>query len=263
MGNSTGNFYEYWDTIYAHPRLQGAFIWDWVDQGLTKTDAESGAKYWAYGGDFGDIPNDDNFCINGLVYPDRTVHPGIFEVRGVYCPVALEPIDAAAGRFTLINRYEFTNLEGHVVLKWRVTTDGSVVKQGEQTTPGVAPHTSTEIVIGDLRDLRDLRANAETLLTIFITLAQADEFRAAGHVMGVWQGNVSAQATARKTVVPSVKHMLREASLLDCLTCCLPTARAAVPPINVVYRGDTVLLQGGGSEGVPPFEYIFGRWATL
>jgi beta-galactosidase len=80
MGNSLGNFSDYWQVFRGHPRLQGGFIWDWVDQGLTKLSAE-GEEYWAYGGDFGERVNDRQFCINGLVFPDRSSHPALYEAK--------------------------------------------------------------------------------------------------------------------------------------------------------------------------------------
>ena len=80
MGNSLGSFIKYWQAFRDNPRLQGGFIWDWVDQGITKTDAK-GKPYWGYGGDFGDEINDRQFCINGLVFPDRTLHPSLNEVK--------------------------------------------------------------------------------------------------------------------------------------------------------------------------------------
>ena len=85
MGNSMGNLQEYWDVIYADSSIAGAAIWDWVDQGIAKE--ENGIKYWAYGGDFGDYPNDGNFNINGLVGPDRKPHPHYYEVQHVYQPL--------------------------------------------------------------------------------------------------------------------------------------------------------------------------------
>ena len=78
MGNSPGNLKEYWEIIEAYPRLRGGFVWDWVDQGLRRT-ASSGETYFAYGGDFGDDPSDKSFCINGMIFPDRTVHPALWE----------------------------------------------------------------------------------------------------------------------------------------------------------------------------------------
>lgn len=76
MGNSSGNIHEYWEAIDSTFGLQGGFIWDWVDQALIKENTD-GSKFWAYGGDFGDVPNDLNFCLNGLVWPDRTPHPAL------------------------------------------------------------------------------------------------------------------------------------------------------------------------------------------
>ena len=86
MGNSNGCLKEYWDAFRSCPGSQGGFIWDWIDQGLVKHD-ENGVKYWGYGGDFADEVNDANFCINGLVYPDRTPHPGMEEVRWCQRPL--------------------------------------------------------------------------------------------------------------------------------------------------------------------------------
>ena len=85
MGNSNGNFQEYWDFVESHPQLQGGFIWDWVDQGLVKTN-ENGETFYGYGGDFepAGTKNDNNFCLNGVVDPDRTPHPGLYEVKKSY-----------------------------------------------------------------------------------------------------------------------------------------------------------------------------------
>lgn len=105
MGNSGGNLTEYWDIIYADPSIAGAAIWDWVDQGIAKPIDGSALKYkggglklengefWAYGGDFGDMPNDGNFVINGMLAPDRTPHPHYYEVKHVYQPVRFEMLD--------------------------------------------------------------------------------------------------------------------------------------------------------------------------
>ena len=116
MGNSCGGLQNYWDTIYKYPQLQGGCIWDWVDQGLLMKDAQ-GKEYFAYGGDFGEnIPSDGNFCINGLVGPDRQPHPQLAEVRKVYQPVKIEMIDPDSLRFRIINRFDFSNLEEYTLL---------------------------------------------------------------------------------------------------------------------------------------------------
>ena len=106
MGNSMGNFQEYWDVIYNDSSICGAAIWDWVDQGLLKKD-DNVFEYWAYGGDFGDKPNDGAFCINGLVAPDRKPHPHYYEVQHVYQP--LQFVREADGTISIINRDSFTD----------------------------------------------------------------------------------------------------------------------------------------------------------
>ncbi|MHC4425150.1 MAG: glycoside hydrolase family 2 TIM barrel-domain containing protein, partial [Planctomycetota bacterium] len=109
MGNSVGNLKEYWDAIRSHKRLIGGFIWDWADQGLRKTD-EAGKEFWAYGGDYGDNPNDGNFCCNGLVQPDRRPNPSLYEVKKVYQRISVTPIESPADSVRIRNEYDFTNL---------------------------------------------------------------------------------------------------------------------------------------------------------
>lgn len=122
MGNSCGGLSNYWDTIYKYPQLQGGCIWDWVDQGLLTKDAQ-GREFYAYGGDFGEnMPSDGNFCINGLVDPDRKPHPQLAEVRKVYQPVKIEMVDPEGLRFRIINRFDFSNLEEYTLL-YRLRTD--------------------------------------------------------------------------------------------------------------------------------------------
>jgi beta-galactosidase len=111
MGNSNGNFKEYWDVIRGSKNMQGGCIWDWVDQGLLTTN-KAGKKYWGYGGDFGseNFTNDENFCANGVVAADRTPHPGLYEVKKVYQSILFEAVDIRAGKFAVKNEYNFTSL---------------------------------------------------------------------------------------------------------------------------------------------------------
>jgi beta-galactosidase len=145
MGNSTGNLQEYWDVIGKYPKLQGAFVWDWVDQGILQTDS-TGEKYWAYGGDFGDegIPSDGNFCINGLTWPDRTGKPGLSEVKKVYQYIGFEPVDLEKGMIRIINKYDFTSLS-KFVFDWEVVSDGAVVQSGKVSLPDGKPRSSTNV----------------------------------------------------------------------------------------------------------------------
>ncbi len=114
MGNSTGSLDWQWKYIYAHPHLQGGFIWDWVDQGLYDKE-----RVWTYGGDYGEnAPSDGNFNCNGIVNPDRDPHPGYYEVKHVYQDVSITPVDAEKGLFQIFNRHYFTDLSPYSVTYW-------------------------------------------------------------------------------------------------------------------------------------------------
>ncbi|MDZ7738021.1 MAG: glycoside hydrolase family 2 TIM barrel-domain containing protein [Bacteroidales bacterium] len=130
MGNSVGNLQDYWDVIEEYPILQGGFIWDWVDQGLLKEN-EEGEEFWAYGGDFGPegVPSDGIFCINGLVWPDRSAHPALEEVKKVYQYAGFEMHDAERGILLVENKYAFTGLD-RFILRWELLKDGEVVGIG-------------------------------------------------------------------------------------------------------------------------------------
>jgi beta-galactosidase len=142
MGNSTGNFQDYWDLIEKYDQLQGGFIWDWVDQGFIKTN-ERGEKYWAYGGDWGpaDTPSDRNFMCNGLVSPDRSLHPAIWEVKKVYQYIKIKPVTLTMNKFEIKNKYDFINLNKFNI-QWEVLGDGKILANGVIEKPDVAPHAS-------------------------------------------------------------------------------------------------------------------------
>jgi beta-galactosidase len=128
MGNSVGNLKDYWDAIEEYPRLQGAFIWDWVDQGLRQK-TEEGIEWYAYGGDFGESVTDGNFCINGLVFPDRRVQPELFEVKKIYQFVKIDSIDLLNGKIKITNNYDFLNLNNFEMF-WNIVSDGKILQQG-------------------------------------------------------------------------------------------------------------------------------------
>ncbi len=135
MGNSTGNLAEYWDLIRATRRLAGGFIWDWVDQGLRRrgTPEDPEREWWAYGGDFGDEPNDAAFCCNGLVSPDREPHPALAEVKHHYSPIGIS--GSRPDEVVIENRHQFLDL-GVYRFDWHLETDGYVVQSGT-VDPGV------------------------------------------------------------------------------------------------------------------------------
>ena len=144
MGNSNGNFQEYWDIIRSSKHMQGGFIWDWVDQGI-KTKDVNGSTFWAYGGDLGSyhVHNDENFNSNGLIAANRTVHPGLYEVKKVYQNIIFSGTEASRGKFTVENGFDFTNLDQYD-FAWELTSNGKVVKQGTFQV-SLAPHQKKEI----------------------------------------------------------------------------------------------------------------------
>jgi beta-galactosidase len=179
MGNSVGNFADYWALIDAYPKLQGGFIWDWVDQGLFKV-TRAGDTIWAYGGDFGppDTPSDGNFLINGLVQPDRTPNPHYAEVKAVYQWVRSESLDAVAGRVRIFNRYQFRDLS-HLELHWALREDGAIIAQGAAPMPEVAAQASAELRL-PLPAVERVEG-AEYVLEVRYLRREADDLLPAGH----------------------------------------------------------------------------------
>jgi len=182
MGNSVGNLKEYWDAIESYHGLQGGFIWDWIDQGLTKID-EKGNEYWAYGGDFGDTINDRNFCINGLVFPDRTPHPSLIEYKKLIQPVAVRAVDLLQGQVEIVNKFDFSTLE-ELLVTWELAVDGEVQQQGTLPTLKTLPGKSTLVTLPFTPP--ELFPGAEAFLTLHFTLKENELWADSGHEVG-WE----------------------------------------------------------------------------
>ncbi|WP_290541143.1 glycoside hydrolase family 2 TIM barrel-domain containing protein [Alistipes sp.] len=147
MGNSTGGLNDYWTLIRRHRRLLGGHIWDWIDQGIERRDA-SGRICWAYGGDFepeGEV-HDGNFCINGLLAPDRTVKPAMYECKHVFQPIAFESVDPAQGRIRVVNRNFFSSTNVYDY-KWELRDESHVLQCGTLTVPPTAAGESVAVSV--------------------------------------------------------------------------------------------------------------------
>ena len=129
MGNGPGNPEEYWQLIYAQPRLMGGCVWEWCDHGLLMGETETGLPKYGYGGDFGGYDEDHNFCVDGLVFPDRQPHVGLKELAQVYRPVRVE--QKTADTFVLRNMRAFTAAEEDLLCRYELTVNGDVVREGE------------------------------------------------------------------------------------------------------------------------------------
>ncbi|XP_024516608.1 uncharacterized protein LOC9662790 [Selaginella moellendorffii] len=183
MGNSNGNIYKYWQAIDTTYGLQGGFIWDWVDQGLIQT--EGGSRRWAYGGDFGDTPNDLNFCVNGLVWPDRSPHPALEEVKYCYQPLGIH-IDG--DEIEIWNKRSFTTSED-LAFEWSLSTDGSLLKSGSWNVPPIEPREKYRMPLnaGPWSSLCDDILGSDVALTITATLATSTRWACAGQVVASQQ----------------------------------------------------------------------------
>ncbi len=217
MGNSVGNLKEYWDAIRAHPRLIGAFVWDFVDQGIRKKTPD-GKWFWGYGGDFGDNPNDDNFCCNGLVQPDRKPNPSLREIKKIYQRIHVTPGDLNAGSFNLENEYDFRTLD-FVDGSWELTCDGKVVQQGKLDKLALTPKQMQKIEIPFTKP--DLKAGSEYWLKVTFALAKDEPWSPRGHVVAWDQFQMPFEAPAAETVA------------LD-----------KMPPVKVQEQGNAYIVSG-------------------
>jgi beta-galactosidase len=181
MGNSTGNLQDYWDVIERYPILQGACVWDWVDQGLYKTD-ENGVRYWAYGGDFGrpELGTDLNFCMNGLIDADRTPHPALTEIAKVYQNIGIQTLDDTATRLKITNKFFFTNLNAFRPV-YEVTVDGESVQTITLDPLNILPGESRNLT-APIEPVH-LKSGQEAFLTLRFELPDATRWASAGHAV--------------------------------------------------------------------------------
>jgi beta-galactosidase len=179
MGNSVGNLQDYWNYFEKHRELQGGFIWDWVDQGLLKQ-TEDGEEFWAYGGDFGPpgTPSEKNFCINGLVFPDRKLHPHIWEVKKVYQYIKVFPVDLKTGQVEILNTYDFINLDLFEA-KWTVMEGAEEIARGKLPTMDIPSHQSQVVTLSLPRIQPE--PGAEYFLKLSFTLSEPTPLMAKGH----------------------------------------------------------------------------------
>lgn len=184
MGNSTGNLQKYWDVIEKYHIMQGGFIWDWVDQGIL-TKNEAGEAFWAYGGDLGAeaYRNDVNFCLNGVVNPDRTPHPALHEVKKVYQYIKFKPSNLKIGDIEIKNGYDFTNLNEYQ-FKWVLLENGKEVVKGSLPQLDLAPDTSKKVTI-DLPKID--KPNTEYHLNIYALNQKATDLMPLNHVVAFEQ----------------------------------------------------------------------------
>jgi beta-galactosidase len=199
MGNSIGSFNKYWDAFRQYPRLQGGFIWDWVDQGISKID-DKGEHFWGYGGDFNDRQNDRQFCINGLIFPDRTPHPTLFEVKYCQQPYQMQLLCSEDDGQTLrwkikVENEQLFRTSASESFMWTLMEDGMPVAL-DSSDLVIQPTGSHEWQISCAYNLKP---GCDYYLNIDVKLAQSTEWADVGHVIATEQFKVANKHSLKLT----------------------------------------------------------------
>ncbi len=242
MGNSVGNFADYWDLIYSSPMLSGGFIWDWVDQAMYR-DRHNPAGGFVYGGDFGDVPNDGNFCVNGLIGADRVPHPHYFEVQKVYQPVGFDGTRITEGRLSLTNRHHMLDLSHYQLLHYEIHGDGQLAEQGELPNVSLAPGETKEVDVSSVTSAAKRLASEdrqEVMITFSFRLASDEPWAATGHVVA-WHQVAWPHEAALEPELPSGK------------------VRAAQADDGILVSGDECSILISSSTGLPASIVVQGR----
>jgi len=196
MGNAVGDLKEYWDAIEGHKRLIGGCIWEWVDQGVNKPipGDTTGKTFFAYGGDFGDEPNDGSFSIKGLITSDRQVKPELEEVKKIYQYVAISPRRLAEGEISITNKYDFIDLS-RFDITWTLAEDGKIIQSGTLPPLHLGPDSAATVTVPFTRPV--LHPGAEYWLKIECRLRQDLIWGKKGHVVAFEQMAVPFPVPAR------------------------------------------------------------------
>ena len=178
MGNGPGDAEDYQQLIMEYDGFCGGFVWEWCDHAVYGGTTPDNRPIYRYGGDFGEFPHDGNFCMDGLVYPDRTPHTGLLEYKNVIRPIRARRAEGKADTFILHNYLDFTNAEDFLTVSYEISQDGEVLYGGELELPHLPPHGEAEVVLPALPE-----GGVCTLLLSYATKAAGD-FCTAGHALG-------------------------------------------------------------------------------
>lgn len=185
MGNGPGNLKDYQDLVYAHDKLQGGFVWEWFDHGI-ESFTESGEKYYRYGGDFGDDPSNKDFCIDGLIMPDRTPSPGLYEYKKVIEPITTTAVDIQKGIINLLSRYDFANLD-RFNLVYKVMEDDVILQTGFMAVPSIEARANRDITLPyDLSAIK-VKPGAHYYVNISYQLREDTSYASSGHELATAQ----------------------------------------------------------------------------
>ncbi len=227
MGNGPGDLKDYWDLMYKYDRFSGGFVWEWTDHAV-RTKTPEGIEYYAYGGDFGDKPNDFNFCMDGLVYPDRKPHTGLLELKNVIAPVRTEAVNLKQGELKITNLNYFTDLSG-TALNWKVEKDGTVVAEGVLNDLNAGPQESVAVI---LPYAFPARADGRYFLTVSYTQKNYTPWAERGYEVAFAQFELPL-GKVEKSLLP----------------------KAAIPSLDVAESAKEIVLEG------TDFKYVFDLYS--
>ncbi len=210
MGNGPGDLEDYFQLIESSPVMCGGFIWEWCDHAVYAGEAGNGKAKYLYGGDNGEDPHDGNFCMDGMVYPDRTPHTGLLEYKNVCRPVRVVSYNQESGALKLRNYLDFTTLSEYLFLEWELLRDGVVTETGALDTPPIAPHTEG---VAALR-LPELSAGKYTL-KIKSFLRHKTALRPAGLLLGFDEIALDGPDNRNRTAVRLLESPCAETSALS------------------------------------------------
>ena len=180
MGNGPGDLEDYWWFVQSNECMCGAFVWEWCDHAVYAGEAENGKAKYLYGGDHGEYPHDGNFCVDGLVYPDRRPHTGLMEFKNVHRPVRVTTFDQNTGTISLHNYMDFVSLNDYLTISYEVNCDGEIVCSGEiEKVPAIMPHTDGTVALK-----LDVPAKGRCYLKVNYALKHATELLPAGFCLG-------------------------------------------------------------------------------
>ena len=180
MGNGPGDLEDYWWFIQSNEVMCGAFVWEWCDHAVYAGKADNGKEKYLYGGDHGEYPHDGNFCVDGLVYPDRRPHTGLMEFKNVHRPVRVTSFDQNRQTISLHNYMDFVSLDDYLTISYEVNCDGEIVCTGEiEKVPAIMPHTDGTVAIKI-----EVPAKGRCYLKVNYALKNATELLPAGFALG-------------------------------------------------------------------------------
>ena len=193
MGNGPGDLEDYWQFIEKNECMSGGFVWEWCDHAVYKGEAPNGKPMYWYGGDHGEYPHDGNFCVDGLVYPDRRPHTGVMEYKNVNRPVRVKKFDQDTGIVTFHNYMDFVAMNKYLTIRYEVNCDGEVIQSGDvDRVPAILPHAE-----GTIRLNIQVPAKGRSYLKLIYQLKEATELLPAGFDLGFDEVELEAAVDGR------------------------------------------------------------------